>query len=551
MKRGVALALAAAVFAAPSARSDCSLTSIGMTPLPDAGPRFYQGFQGGLYLRGGNSKPPAVEAAALAMANQVQPLDANGMLNPTSGKIVMISIGMSNTTQEFRSGGSGAFKPRADADPSKNPQLTIVDGAQGGQDSGEWLDPNGTPWTTLDTRITNSGVTAAQVQVAWVKHARRQPNNHGAFPLHAQTLASDLATIARTARARFPNLKLMYISSRTRAYTNVATALNPEPFAFEGGFSTKWLIEDQIAGRGNVNWDPARGPVVAPLFLWGPYLWADGTTPRSDGFTWLCTDLNADFTHPSPTGGVPKVATQLLAFFKTDPSAVPWFLKNNGSGASVVNVSANVTTGDAPLTVNFTASASDPGGSIAAYQWTFDDGTFSTEQNPQKIFPAPGRYQARLTVTDDAGNTTRQTIPITVTLTFAGWQAVHFPGEGSAGGMLEDADHDSLTNLAEYALGTDPQTPDAGIVTAAKPGSQLTMTFPRAKFASEATITVEAASDARGPWESGSSVTAENTIADDGIVETVVTSDLVASAERRFLRLRIDFAPKPARAGAR
>ena len=64
------------------------------------------------------------------MAAQIQPLDANG--NPNAGgKIVMISVGMSNTTQEFSSAGTGNFKARADADPAKNPQLIIVDGAPG------------------------------------------------------------------------------------------------------------------------------------------------------------------------------------------------------------------------------------------------------------------------------------------------------------------------------------------------------------------------------------------------------------------------------------
>ena len=66
---------------------------------------------------------------------------------------MLTSIGMSNTTQEFSSAGSGAFKPRADADPAKNPRLVIVDGAQGGQDSSDWLDPEGATWSTLNSRL--------------------------------------------------------------------------------------------------------------------------------------------------------------------------------------------------------------------------------------------------------------------------------------------------------------------------------------------------------------------------------------------------------------
>ncbi len=530
---------------APSVlRSDCSLASVGIAPLNDAGPHFYQNFQAGLYPRGGNSRPPAVETAAFALANQIQPLDTSGVPNG-NGKIVLLSIGLSNTTQEFASAGTGAFKPRADADPAKNPRLTIVDGAQGGQDAAVWADPSNPVWTTADTRLTNSGATPAQVQAVWLKHARATPNNLGTFPLHAQVLRDNLEALARNLHQRYPNLKLVYFSSRTRAYTNVVNGLNPEPFAFEGGFSCKWAIEDQIAGRNNLNWDPARGPVVAPLLLWGPYLWADGTNPRSDGFTWLCSDLKTDFTHPSVDGGVPKVGTQLLAFFKTDATTAPWFLKSTVTGQPpTVDASADVTNGNAPLAVNFTAAASDPDGTISSYEWTFSDGTFSTAQNPAKTFPAPGSYNAYLTVADNSGNAVRRSIPITVNLTLAEWRSIYFTAaerlDPAISGDLADPDVDGLTNLAEYKLGTNPKTPDAGLVTAQVIAGHLAISFPRAKFANEATITVEAADDPLGPWSSGPSVTAEQTTGDDGIVETVVATDLATGASPRFTRLRID-----------
>lgn len=551
MVLGLRSAVVLCVFLAPSAlRSDCSLTSLGIASLNDAGPHFYWGFQAGLYPRGGNSRPPAVEAAALALAGQIQPLDASGAAN-ASGKIVLLSIGLSNTTQEFASSGAGAFKPRADADPSKNPRVVLVDGAQGGQDAAVWANPNSPVWTSVDTRLGNASATAAQVQAVWLKHARANPNNLGAFPLHAQVLRDNLEAIARIIHQRYPNAKLIYLSSRTRAYTDVPNLLNPEPFAFESGFSAKWAVEDQIAGRNNLNWDPARGPVVAPLLIWGPYLWADGTSARSDGFTWLCSDLQTDFTHPSPPGGVPKVGTQLLAFFKTDASAVPWFLRSTVTGQPPsVSASADLSSGNAPLSIQFTATASDPDGTVVSYEWTFDDGTFSTAQNPAKIFPAPGRYQAHLTVTDNSGNTVRRTIPITVNLPLSQWRSVYFTAAEQAdpamSGDLADPDRDGLTNLAEYGLGTNPKTPDAGVVVAQLSGGHLAMSFPRAKYAAEVAVTVEAASDPHGPWSSGPAVTAEEVTGDDGIVETVVATDEATGVSPRFMRLRIDRIPAPA-----
>ena len=413
--RGLLL-LAALTLAALPVYADCSLTSTGNIPIDDLGPSSYQGFTGGLYPGGANNPPAAHAAAALAIAtNQIKPLDASGNLDLDHGKIVMISVGMSNTTQEFASKGSQNFKIRADADPSKNPQLVIVDGAQGDKDAPDWVNPRAPTWTTVNQRLNAAGVTPAQVQVVWLKQALIRPVNYGAFPAHAQALQSDLEKILRDLKTNYPNIKITYLSPRSRAYTNVPTLENPEPFAYETGFADKWTIEDQINGVGNLNFDPANGPVVAPLILWGPYIWADGLTARSDGFTWLCSDVGSDFTHPTATGGVPKVATQLLAFFKTDPTATPWFLRGTVSGQPpIVSASATPSSGPAPLTVSFTADASDPDGMIVSYEWTFDDGTFSTAQNPAKIFPAPGHYSVHMTVTDNSGNTVSETLPIDV-----------------------------------------------------------------------------------------------------------------------------------------
>jgi hypothetical protein len=145
----------------------------------------------------------------------------------------------------------------------------------------------------------------------------------GEFPEHAQSLQSDLEEVARNLTANYPNIKLAYYSSRTRAYT-YWDGLSPEPVAFETGFSVRWMIEKQINGDPTLNYDPDKGEVVAPYLAWGPYLWIDGLNPRSDGMVWTQQDLQEDCTHPSDSG-VQKVADQLLAFFKTDTTAESWF----------------------------------------------------------------------------------------------------------------------------------------------------------------------------------------------------------------------------------
>ena len=188
----------------------------------------------------------------------------------------------------------------------------------------QWVDPKGRPWVEADRRLTAAEVTGRQVQIAWIKLANVRPA--GDLLTHGKKLQKDTLAVLHNARARFPNLRVAYLSSRI--YAGYATTpLNPEPYAYEGAFAVRWLIRDQIKGDAGLNYDPERGAVKAPLLLWGPYLWGDGLTPRkSDGLVWKREDLAGDGTHPSQSGRR-KVADQLLRFFKTDPNARTWFVK--------------------------------------------------------------------------------------------------------------------------------------------------------------------------------------------------------------------------------
>jgi hypothetical protein len=138
-----------------------------------------------------------------------------------------------------------------------------------------------------------------------------------------------MGNIVRALRVRYPNLQQVFISSRI--YGGYATTpLNPEPYAYESGFSVKWLIQAQISQvqAGTIS-DGRAGDLsdaVAPWLAWGPYLWADGMTARSDGLVWERQDLTAsDGTHPSQSGQA-KVGAMLLEFFKGSPYTSCWFL---------------------------------------------------------------------------------------------------------------------------------------------------------------------------------------------------------------------------------
>jgi hypothetical protein len=237
---------------------------------------------------------------------------------------------MSNTTQEF-----SAFKKLADVDPNKSSQVVLVDCAQGGMAARQWAYPEvviaqnrRSPWEVMDQRLEKARVEPNQVQVVWIKQAEMNPSQYGVFPGHARTLRDNIATILRGLKARFPNLRIAYLSSRIYA-GYAGSALNPEPYAYESAFSVRWLIEAQVQGDPELNCDPTQGEVKAPLLLWGPYLWGDGVKPRqSDGLVWLPEDFGKDGTHPSPSGRE-KVAQMLLTFFKSDENAGQWFLGEN------------------------------------------------------------------------------------------------------------------------------------------------------------------------------------------------------------------------------
>jgi hypothetical protein len=297
----------------------CSQTSVGFVPLTDLGADLYEGEQGGLYPNGQNTPPADHFAAGLAQAQAIQPLAADG--SPSAdGKIGFISVGMSNAALEFN-----AFLRLANDDPAKNESVVLVNGAQGGWTSNKLAEaPNAEYWQVLDQRLTDNGLTPAQVQVVWLKEARGGVKNEP-FPQEPQILQTQLQSVVQIIQARYPNVKIVYLASRI--YGGYATGpLNPEPIAYHSGFAVKWLIEAQINGEPQLNYDPARGVVQAPWLAWGPYFWADGLTPRSDGLTWACDEFADDGTHPGDPAR-DKVADMLLDFFKTDETAKVWFLE--------------------------------------------------------------------------------------------------------------------------------------------------------------------------------------------------------------------------------
>lgn len=340
------------------------------TPITDMnGTGNYLSFEGGLYGSNSNTVPAAHDADGKTIAATIQPLDSNG--NPSAtGKVVFASIGMSNAADEF-----GAFIENTEGNTQVNQStLVIANGAKGGVTACDWVVAEGSPpcaqsegnqFDRVQTQVLPPlGVTEQQIQIAWIKEANGGPGQQGCgadatdtsepcralcdgtvagcvnsqYGTEALRYETQLGQILRAAKTRWPNLKLAFISNRI--YGGYATDdLSPEPYSYEYGFSTQFLMMAQVKQIANGTIDPIAGDLnytngTAPWVAWGPYLWANGATPRSDGLIWCngqtaapCSgevDFQSDGTHPDTTGQQ-KVATLLINFFLNSPYTKSWF----------------------------------------------------------------------------------------------------------------------------------------------------------------------------------------------------------------------------------
>lgn len=349
---------------------DCSVTSVGFVPLIDMGAQDYypsashpQRLNGGLYGNGQNSLPydhPHMIQAQKAI-EEIVPRDGSG--NPSAtGKIGFVSIGMSNTSKEFSS-----FIGIARNSGKMNDSVVLVNGAQSGQTAEYWADTNSQVWTNLANYVANAGLTASQIQVVWMKLTITAPSeeSNGPFPGFVNDLRDYQAVIVKEIKNRYPNTKIVYLSSRI--YAGYSTGpLSPEPFAYEGGFSNRLLIEDQINQGGVTGVTYSNSPVL----LWSSYLWADGVNPNSEGLSWSCDEFT-DGVHPTDAGAA-KVANKLLDFFTQDYLASQWFSKNS-SPSPTPTPSATPTPTQSPSPSPTPPPASGGPNDYAAY-WNFDEG---------------------------------------------------------------------------------------------------------------------------------------------------------------------------------
>lgn len=309
----------------------CEFDSLGLVPLDLLGTAMYTGSpevaarlgvtyassgfaaQGGFYPGGRNVMPESHRSMGLALTQaDIVPRDLQGHRDKTNGRIVLMSLGMSNTAGKWR-----RFQELLDETGGLNPKLHLVNGARGGWDIGAFLNRKTEYFAFIEDTLAALNLSKEQVQVVWLEWANalsgaREP---GGWPGEAERFQGQLRLVVAELLVEYPNLRQVFLSSR--AYGGYATRmLNPEPYAYEYGFSIKWLIEEQIQGLLPLS--------EYPWLAWGPYIWADGAQPNSKGLNFLCADYTLDGVHPG-RGGREKISLALLDFFQNSEFAAPWF----------------------------------------------------------------------------------------------------------------------------------------------------------------------------------------------------------------------------------
>jgi hypothetical protein len=300
-----------------------------LVPLNDLGPNPYAwGYYGGLWdvRNTGDTTIPADHAAAGArFAAKIQALDRDGRPDP-SGKIGFLAVGYGNTRKTFEQ-----FEAIAAADPLVNRDLVFLNAAFDHVDAPQWEQPWNRIYGAVSINVlAPAGISEAQVQVVWLQ----QVDEHPLWPLgvafgDAYIVKGEIANALRALKIWYPNLQIAYLSSPEYAGYDTQHLIG-EPFAYEDGLAVRWVILGQIEFiRKGETWDARIADMSydegkVPWTTWGPYLWANGTTPRSDGLTWQRSDFESDGSTLSEAGAR-KSAALLMNFLRDEPTARPWF----------------------------------------------------------------------------------------------------------------------------------------------------------------------------------------------------------------------------------
>lgn len=287
-------------------------------PLNDLGKRTFMGYVGGLFPGGTNNPSGQYATDLLKASRNILPIDSFG--NPFKhGRVVFISLGGSTCGHNMIQ-----LKKQTVDDPETNQKLALLNCSNGyGEASlNSMMNPNDPYWDHVSQIIHGAYSSYRQVQVIYLE--TDDSSRYVNWPGRPNLVKSELQTALRVFKAKFPNLKIVYVLGRTRTFGNQAL-WNREPSPYYFGWACKWAIEDQINGVPGTEY---KGPkTVSPMLTWGWYEWADSLPRKTDGFYWRESETK-DGLHATPVGQ-DTLATRFQNFLLTDKYAKNWYANND------------------------------------------------------------------------------------------------------------------------------------------------------------------------------------------------------------------------------
>jgi hypothetical protein len=306
------------------AQINCDNDTALLVPLVDLQTDTYYGFQGGLYPGGFNDMPSAHADSGLAIAQSIMPINFDGEVDTTYGKVVMIGLGNASAGKSFNKF-IGAYLDEGYTDSC----FKIVNACMEIYSLNDMIAPiaDDVYWKDVNDFLQADNLKKKQVSIVWLqavalKDTLLTPADY------IDTITSTYVSIIRELKSQFINLKQIYISGLHYGGYTDSSAIHfnayAEPAPYFNDFAIKAAIAAQINGDTLLNY--SGEDAEAAWVAWGPNFWADGRNLRAyDNLRWLCPgDFDTDQNGFLLSGtGQQKVADRLLGFFTTAPTT-PW-----------------------------------------------------------------------------------------------------------------------------------------------------------------------------------------------------------------------------------
>lgn len=314
-----------------------------MIPLPDeVNGKYLNKYPRGLWNHT-NEMPSIHKETGLSLISGIQPMDTFGNLD-SSGKIVFMTLGYSNMTQlmcceQKKDGGwcpcePYTFIPRAE-ERGLAEGVVLFNGARGSRATPAWAEPRNGNYLYIEDELINRGLSRYQVQAVVMKCALGKSYLRNSLPAKdadSYLLSETIVSALRAIKIEYPNCCIVYLMPRSYGgYDTSPTPFSGEPWAYEGGFAVKRVIQNQHreikTGKVSATYGPLWDGTM--LVTWGPYLWANGETPiksgPSAGLFYETSDYMGDdgghtndYTHYNEIGRT-KQADKVYEFFIQSP----------------------------------------------------------------------------------------------------------------------------------------------------------------------------------------------------------------------------------------